>query len=231
MLPRVRKQEVIANNMANVNTSGFKKESLFLRLVQSEQAKKSPLTPSWEVKMADGIYTDFSPGSLEATKRDLDVAIEGDGFFVVQTPDGEAYTRNGSLSLTPEGLLVNSEGYPILTDGGAITVLGGEVAIENDGTISVDEQSLGRLLVVDFPKPYELTKAGKSLFLAPDGVAAIEPETTYVRQGYLETSNVDVLREMVDMIGSFRSFEMGQKMIQIQDETLSKTVNEVPKVR
>ncbi len=229
MVPRMRLQEVVANNLANAETAGYKKDSIFLRYVKEQQGLNSKLAPSWETRMIDKLYTDYTEGSLDRTDQQLDLAIQGDGFFVVQTPNGEAYTRNGSFSISPSGQLVNADNYPVLTDGGPLTVQGGTLSVSETGQVSVDNQSLGTLRVVDFPKPYQLTKVNGSVFTAPTGVTPTQASSVVVRQGFLEKSNVDVLKEMVEMIESYRMFETGQRMIQIQDESLGKAVNELPR--
>jgi flagellar basal-body rod protein FlgG len=180
--------------------------------------------------MLDGVYTDHSQGSLERTGRDLDLAIDGDGFFVVDTPQGEAYTRNGSFTISPEGLLVDSRGNPVLSDAGELYLAGGEVSVSADGEVSVAGEPVGKLRLVDFPKPYQLTKTAGALLSASDQVIPEPAGLATVRQGYLERSNVDVLREMVEMIASYRAFETGQRMIQIQDESLAKATNDLGRV-
>jgi flagellar basal-body rod protein FlgG len=179
--------------------------------------------------MIDKIYTDFTEGVLEATGRDLDLAIQGDGFFAVQTPNGEAYTRNGSFSLSPSGQLVTSENYPVLTDGGPLTVQGGKLTVTATGQVSVDNAALGTLRIVDFADPSQLKKINGSLYAAPTGAAPTPASPIVVRQGYLEKSNVDVMKEMAEMMESYRMFETGQRLIQIQDESLGKAVNELPR--
>ncbi len=227
MTPRMRQQEVIADNIANAQTPGFKKNSVFLRMVESKQAGQSELRPNWETQMMDGVYTDYSQGMLEHTGRGLDVALEGDGFFVVETATGEAYTRNGAFSISPAGLLVTSNGDPVQTDGGTLALTGSVVEISMNGLITVDGEQLASLRVVDFPDAAELERQGSTLWRAPADIVPEEVSTPQVRQGYLEKANVDVLREMVDMIDSFRAFENSQRLIQIQDESLGKAVNEV----
>lgn len=231
MVPRVKKQEVIANNLANAETVGFKKDSMFLRVFKKEQElSKKTLEPTWEVRMIDKLYTDYSGGSLEATGRDLDLALQSDGFFTVLTPNGEAYTRNGAFSLGPDGALVNSDGYPVLSDGGPVILRDDKVTIGNDGQIMSDNQMIGKLRIVDFEDPELLKKVTGTLYALDGGAVPIAPAKLNVRQGYLERSNVDILREMVDMIDTYRMFETGQKMIQIQDDTLGKAVSEIPRV-
>lgn len=233
MIPRVRKQEVIANNLANAETAGYKKDSLFLRVFKDQQSlrKLGDLPgPSWSVRMIDKLYVDHSGGALEATGRDLDVAIQGEGYFVVQTPNGEAYTRNGAFTLGPDGVLVNSDNFPVLSDGGPVTLTDDKVTIGNDGVVMVGGATVGKLRVVNFEENTELNKVTGTLFTAPATTTPVAPGSFTIRQGYLEKSNVDVMREMVEMIDSYRMFETGQKMIQIQDESLSKAVNELPRV-
>jgi flagellar basal-body rod protein FlgF len=229
MVPRQKKQEIIANNLANSETVGFKKDSLFLRVFKDAQSTGNRPGPSWEVRMIDEIYTSFAPGSLERTGRDLDVALQGDGFFVLQTEDGEAYTRNGEFSISADGTLVNSERLPVMTDSGPIVIQGGTISIGTDGQISIHEVPVAELRVVAFEDPTKLKKIGDGLFVAAPEAEPLNLENAEVRQGYLERSNVDVLKEMVDMIETYRGFETGQKMIQIQDETLAKAVNELGK--
>lgn len=233
MVPRVRKQEVIANNMANAETAGYKQDSLFLRVFKNQPEVKSLKNlsgPSWGVRMIDKLFVDHTEGSLEATGRDLDVAIQGDGFFVVETPTGEAYTRNGNFTLSPDGTMVNADGFPVLSEGGPITLTDEKVTIGTDGVVTLGNTNVSRLRIVGFEDVGELIKTSGTLFTAPVNVIPIAPTTMNVRQGYLEKSNVNVMREMVDMIDSYRMFETGQKMIQIQDDTLSKAVNELPRV-
>ncbi len=231
MVPRLRKQEVIANNLANAETAGYKKDSLFLRVFKKEQGISAKLIqPSWEVRMIDKIYTDYSGGALEATGRDLDLALQSDGFFAVLTPNGEAYTRNGAFTLGADGTLTSSDGYPVLGDGGPIVLTQDKVAVGNDGQLMVDGQTIGKLRIVDFEDPLQLQKTSGTLYTTDGATTPITPANVNVRQGYLERSNVDILKEMVDMIDTYRMFETGQKMIQIQDDTLGKAVSELPRV-
>ncbi len=157
MVPRMRIQEVIANNIANAQTPGFKKDSIFLRYVKNEQTKANNTTTSWEVEMLDGVYTDYSQGFLESTGRDPDVAIEGPGFFVIETPEGEAYTRNGAFSISPDGILVNSDSQPVLSDTGPLYIDGdgffqglmpdGTPAYTRDGSLKLSGE--GRIVTSD----------------------------------------------------------------------------------
>lgn len=231
MIPRALKQEVFANNMANANTVGFKKDRVFLH--QLRQVQDGLMTDlEWKVPMVDGVYIDFSQGFMRQTERPLDVAIEGDGFFVVLAPEGERYTKDGEFALTQEGVLVNKNGHSVLSDSGPITISGDDISISADGTISVDESEVAKIRIVDFDKPYDMTRVNYG-YLAPanEEIQAINAENYEVRQGYVEESNVNIIEQMVDMLVSFRAYEAGQKSIQTQDETLDKAVNDLGRVR
>ncbi|MCD6162448.1 MAG: flagellar basal-body rod protein FlgF [candidate division Zixibacteria bacterium] len=231
MLPRVLKQEVFANNMANAKTVGFKKDSVFLHeLNKAEDGLVTDL--DWEIPMVDDVYIDYSQGSLEKTERSLDTAINGDGFFVVQTPAGERYTRCGVFSLTPEGTLVDGNNNPVLSEAGPINISGDEISISSDGFVSSDGESIAKMKVVDFAKPYNLNKTDYGYLTAgADNVKPVKADNYEVLQGYVESSNVNIIDQMVDMMISFRAYETGQKAIQTQDETLNKAVNELGRVR
>ena len=231
MIPRMLKQESIANNLANVNTPGYKRESVFLRQLSGAQIRASQTESEWQTPMVDKIYTDFSEGSLEYTGEPLNFAIDGSGFFAVETPQGEAFTRSGDFHLDPNGVLVTSDGLPVLSSAGQIAPGQGELSISVDGTIRIDGDEFGKLRLVDFEKPYQLEKMAAGIYRPLPDANQTDLEFTYVRQGYLEKSNVDIVREMVDMIDSYRNYESDQKAIQILDSTVDKAVNQVGRVR
>lgn len=223
MLPHLKKQEVTANNLANVSTPGFKRDGAFLKVLSEAQKKSVSTQSDWEEPMLDELYIDFTQGRLDFTGDNLDVAIQGDGFFVVSTPYGERYTRNGSFGLDGEGFLITADGDKVLTDGGPVNIIGGEIKIDENGKVSTDGSQLGQLLVVDFAKPYQLRRVEGGLFapksedVLPQAVGEFS-----IRQGFVEGSNVDPITEMIEMINSFRDYEGGQKAVQIQDETIGK---------
>jgi flagellar basal-body rod protein FlgF len=228
MLPRILKQEIFANNMANVNTTGFKKDDVFMQVL-SQASEESKLSGEpWETPMVDGTYVDFEQGATERTDNPDDLAIEGDGFFAIETPNGTRYTRAGDFTVSPQGLLTDKLGNPVLSDSGPIPVIGNDLTVGTDGNISVDGVGVGKLKIVDFDKPYNLVKAENGYFARKDETVAEKPvKTISIRQGYLEKSNVNAVEVMVDMLSSFRSYEAGQKAIQSQDETLEKAVTEL----
>lgn len=231
MVPRMLKQETISNNLANVNTPGYKRESVFLRQLNAAETRASRTESEWQTPMVDKIYTDYSKGSLEYTGEPLNFAIDGDGFFVIETPQGEAFTRSGNFHLDQNGILVTSDGLPVLSEGGQIEALEAELTIDIDGTIKIDGNAFGKLRLVDFEKPYQLEKMSAGIYRPLPETNQTELEFTYVRQGYLEKSNVDIIKEMVDMIASYRNYESDQKAIQILDSTVDKAVNQVGRVR
>lgn len=229
MLPRIKKQEATANNLANVNTPGFKRQNVFMEELSRAREKTVPTQERWEIPMTDDIYTDFSQGVLERTGDDLNIALDGDGFMVVQTVEGEQlYTRSGSFALTPEGEVVTPDGHVLMTDTGPLTVEpGAKVQIAMDGSVTVNGEENGTLLIATFADPGDLTRVNGNAYSAPKDIATAEPERLFVRQGYLERANVEVVNEMIDMIASFREYEANQKAIQIIDDSLEKTVNRV----
>jgi len=229
MLPRIRKQEVTANNLANVNAPGFKRQNVFMEELSRAREKAAPKQERWEIPMMDDVYTDYSQGVLERTGDDLNIGLDGDGFLVVQSPDGESfYTRAGNFSMSPEGAIITADGYTLMTDAGPLTIEpGAKVQIGVDGSVTVNGEEFGKLAIVCFENPDALERTEGSVYRAPQNITQTEPQNLYVRQGYLERANVDVVREMIDMIASFREYESNQKAIQIIDESLEKTVNRV----
>jgi flagellar basal-body rod protein FlgF len=231
MIPRVRKQEAIANNLANATTAGFKRDRVFFEDLSRAQAKVMKGEADWQMPPRALGTIDFSQGTMERTDHALDLAIAGDGFFAVSTPQGERYTRNGRFSISPQGTLTTADGNAVLGTDGPIQVPAGEFSVSETGLVSVDGRNVGTLRVVKFADPNVLVRAGSSLYAV--GAAGVKPEegpTMAVRQGYLEGSNVSTIEEMVDMITTYRFFETDQKAIQMQDETLGKAVNELGRV-
>ncbi|MBD3234620.1 MAG: flagellar basal-body rod protein FlgF [candidate division Zixibacteria bacterium] len=231
MVPRALQQELIANNMANSATAGFKRDRLFIEHLDRSSAKPLPSDYQWQQPMVEEPYIDFSQGMLEKTDKPLDVALEGDGFFVIDTENGTRYTRNGQFHLNSIGMLVNMRGEVVLSDTGPIILENNNPNIDANGNIEIDGEAISRLQVVRFDNPQELTKTDGVHFAAPDGLIAEPAREVTVRQGFLEQSNVEILHQMVDMIDGFRQFELGQKVIQTLDYINNKAVNEVGRTR
>ena len=233
MIPRIKQQEVTANNIANASTPGFKKDTVFLKELHAARKAVMPRKSDWQTPMLDQIYTDYSQGAFERTGNIYDMAIDGSGFFVLEGPEGESlqYTRNGSFAADIEGYLSSSEGFRVLGDGGPIEVGSGDLDINESGEVYVDGDLVGRLQVVDFPDKSALVKVGSSGFVVAETVEP-EPAGEYsLRQGFLERANINVIKEMVGMIIALRHFEAGSKAVQSQDESLNVLFDQVGKTR
>lgn len=209
--------DVIANNLANASTSGFKADNAFF---QAYQNAVDGITPGTEMEQVDksvrleAAKTDFSSGAVRETGRDLDVALDGEGFFVVQTRAGERYTRNGSFTLSSDGQLVTHEGDRVIGQGGPITIPPGAITFDEQGNISVDAQQVGSLRVVRFPRNDLLMKEGNNVFSLSDPAVTPSPAvSTRVVQGRLESSNVNPMREMALMMKYMREFESLQRTL------------------
>jgi|YelNatPaOPRAMG01_1025707.scaffolds.fasta_scaffold00115_46 flagellar basal-body rod protein FlgG len=229
MLPRASELEIVANNLANVSTAGYKRDRVSFR--QTLDAQLAVAAERGEVPALQAVVIDFSQGPLEKTDRPLDLAIEGEGFFVVQTPNGERYTRAGSFRLDADGTLVTPDGHPVLGERGPITLQQAEVEVRPDGEIWQKSVPVARLRLVSFPDLGVLVKEGHGLFRpSSTDVRPVPAASARVKQGYLEGSNVNPLEEMVEMMVLLRNFEAEQKAVQAQDETLSRAINDVPKL-
>ena len=214
-LRQEKKFELITNHLANVKTTGFKAQTLsFDELFQAH------------------MKTDFSQGTLLPTGNPFNVGINGEGFFKVQTDEGIRYTRNGSFSLNKDGVLMTSAGHPVLGQNGPITIDGTEIEIMENGEISVDGSQAGQISVVNFTHPEKLSKQGGSLFTYTGSPKDEKPqEDAFLRQGSIEQSNVESVREMTKMVETSRYYESFQKLIQTIDEMDAKAINEVGQVR
>lgn len=237
------RQEAIANNLANLNTAGFKKDIAVIEARDNRGIKRTnnpaaagPLAPTVSVGIGDlgkGVLMnrfvkDFTQGTLLQTENKLDLALQGEGFFTVEGQGGERlYTRGGNFSRNQEGRLVDMDGRAVLGANGAITIPTGDLAVGTDGVLHVDGRPFDQLALVRFENPDEqLSKVGDTLFRNETGAEA-QPSTALVHQGALEGANVNSVREMVEMIACLRQYEANQKAIASQDTTLDKAVNEV----
>jgi len=224
-----RRLEMISNNLANALTPGFKASRPVVNVVEDNTSPTSPdsLGPTY-ISVIDS-YIHFSAAPLVETKNNLDVAIEGDGFFVVSTKDGNMYTRNGKFTLDQDKRLVTLDGSPVLGQNGEITIdarQGGDVKIENDGSIFVDRVVVDRLKVVDFADKKPLINYGESKFVNTNPAnQETTPESFTVRQGFYEASNVNIMNEMVDLMSTVRAYETYSKVDQFFGDALEKLVN------
>ncbi len=245
MMLQMSRQDVVANNVANVNTCGFKKsvtvskafpEMLISRLgenketVNGEIKKESPVVIG---RLGTGasvsaVYSDFAVGNIKQTENPLDLTISQEGFFAVETPEGERYTRNGEFKINNEGLLTTNLGYPVLDVNDEYISIEGDFSVDSQGNIMVDDEFNSRLKIVVFENPQLLDRIGDSLFNADQDFVQIEnPE---VLQGYIEESNVNAVSEMVTLISVVRAYESLQKIVQAEDETMQVAIDQVGSV-
>ena len=232
MIPLMDKQDQIANNLANINTTGFKQSGLFLKTYQKylENDQHQP-DATTEIK-PDQVYIDYSEGAMNQTGAPLDLAIKGTGFFTVMTTNGVQYTRNGNFSLDSEGQLVTSDGSKVMGGNGYISVdRQYPVSFNEKGEVVQNGQVRGSLKIVDFDKPYKLLRCGESRFKPEQPNDAERVSAGYmIKNGCLETSNVSAVRNMVEMISAYRNYEADQRAVSAQDRTLETTVTQVGKV-
>lgn len=224
--------DVIANNIANLGTAGFKRESIVFSEYLMPKAEMDMSGDSRDLSYVEDFATihDHSAGPVEQTGNEFDVAVEGDGYLVVQTPDGERYTRNGQFKLDATGQLVTSEGFPVLGDGGPITFAENEtdVSIATDGTISTSVGQKGRLRLVAFDDPRALRPVGASTFETDE--APQPAETAKLRQGVYEKSNVQPVTEITRMIEVQRAYESVARMMARDDEMRSDAIDKLASV-
>lgn len=211
-----RRQEVAANNLANVDTPGFKGERVFSRLLADGTTEASTTT-------------DFTEGTIKETGRPLDVAVSGGEFLTVETPLGQRLTRGGTLSLDASGRIVDEAGHVVEGEHGPITVPPGKVQIDEDGTVRVDGSEVGRLRVVQPGAATTLQHEGGGLYRAQGAVERVAPGDRKIEQGRLEESNVSAIHGLVDMIDIQRSFAAVQSSMRVLDGVLGTIANEIGK--
>lgn len=241
----------IANNLANVNTTGYKRDMLAFKdsmalfahdqiMEPVQNLRATPMFPEPQhiarPRMAIAV-TDFQQGGMRVTGAPFDIAIAGDGFFKVQTPDGsDFYTRNGHFRLTPEGTLITEQGFSVLGDGGdVLTIPAGyrNVTISEDGRIFADDALIGQIAMVNVDMPGNLQKLGHNLYKPREGaeVNEIDVDGAFMAQGFLESANVDPVYEMVNMIEAQRQFEAYSKIMQTSDAIDKEAINKIGRGR
>lgn len=244
MVVQRKRMDVTTNNIANVETAGYKSDKLISRsfrdmllhkvgdpAIMNIRQEVGPLNTGVHI---DEVITSFEQGSMADTGNLTDVALATEGFFVVDTPEGERYTRDGSFRINEDGYLTTNDGYMVMGESGSPIQIENAVAgfsIEVSGTIrNADLEEIDRLRVVNFDNLGDLRKTGHNLYLNFTDQPVQDMENYEVRQGYLESSNVQIGNEIVDMMQLYRSYETSQRMVRMIDESLAKTVNEVGKV-
>ena len=222
--------DIVANNIANMNTTGFKGEDMMFveHLVKTRGGEKllgTKLAYSRDI----ATLMNVAEGPMETTGNPLDLAINGDGFFVVRTPQGDRYTRNGRFQLNEGGQLVNQAGHPVLSTGGQPFFLAPEdkeITISRDGTVSTNNGTLGRLRLVRFENPQTLKRVAGGLFTA-DQATPTDVTSPNIAQGMLEGSNVQPIFEMAKMIDIHRTYESVRNFIEREDERMRNMIREM----
>ncbi|GAX59806.1 flagellar basal body rod protein [Candidatus Scalindua japonica] len=215
-------QEVIARNLANANTVGFKKNTISFKtiLTQTDDIETSNLQTNYGI--------DYSKGNLKYTGNTLDISIDGDGFFTLETENGMRYTRNGQFRLSNTSEIVTDSGAKLLGLNGPIQLPkdGGEIVIDNAGIIKVNDKQVGKLMITNFNDLSKVLPTGNSTFIAPLDAIDEEGEKKFkVAQGYLEGSNVSVVTEMVDMITNMRSYEASNSVVKNFSDMMERLIS------
>ena len=241
MLLQRRRMETITNNIANAETTAYKKEynishsfdEVMIRRINDTPPRRpqdprvGPLHLGTQV---DHLYIDFTQGATEGTERPTDLALIGDAFFVIQTADGERYTKTGHFYINDGGFLVDGEGNFVLGENGPINVGGLNFAVDSSGNVFTTDGYVDTIRVVSFEDNSQLRRQGSNLYYSLEPPMA-EANPYSIAQGFLEMSNVDVGREMVDMLAMYRTYETNQRMITMIDETVGRAVNDIGRLR
>lgn len=235
MRSRMESLDLLANNIANASTGGYKADREFYSLYIAPEVTGAtqPGTDMAVMPVIERPYIDLSQGVLQTTGNPLDVALSGKGFFAVNGPGGPLYTRNGSFRLAPDGQLTTSDGYPVQGAGGTTIKLSGSQPIEisSDGTVNQNGNVIGQLQVVDFTSTAGLSKQGRNYFRAAGPNARpVAPSGTTVGQGQLEASNSGTAESAVRLVSIMRQFEMLQKAAAMGTDMDKQAVEQVAKI-
>lgn len=249
MLAQQLRTDVLANNLANVNTVGFKQETVVQGAFPEMMLRRmhDPVGPQGSDgtfysggydprptigrlgtgTYVEGTWTVHADGPLQWTDNPLDVALVGSGFFVVETEAGLRLTRDGRFTLAEDGTVVTRHGWPVMGEDGPIVVNGNDVTIAETGTVYVDGNVAGNVAVVDVADAQTLQKEGEGLWVATEETGPLQQGDARLHAGYVERSNVNTVTSMVQLISGFRAYEASQKVIHAYDETLGKAVNDL----
>jgi flagellar basal-body rod protein FlgG len=238
MMTQMQRMDVVTNNIANADTTGYKKdkvaaqsftEALMHRINDPallRMFKNSPIGGLNQGVFIDEVYTDFTGGSLRQTNGPLDVAIGGQGFFVVEVNGETLYTRDGSFVLRSDGALIKKDGGLVQGENGNIMLPNGAITIDENGRIFVGDDFIDQLRITDFADKTILRKLQDNYYRTIENTGTIPFEGS-LSQGFLENSNVNSVKEMVEMIALSRSYETNSRMITIHDTTLGRAVNDI----
>ena len=233
-----RQMDAIANNIANMNTTGFKKESVMFEQALVDARNSGPRRDKIAFATERGTYRTLRDGPLTPTGNPLDLAISGSGYFQVQTDDGARYTRNGNFRINADGFLTTNEGFLVLDDSGLAAGLPGSpieigtqttnITITDDGLINTPDGPMARLALARFDAPQEMRKTGNSLYSTDEPPKQATDST--VRQGMLEGSNVQAVIEMTRMIDVLRSYQSTQKLLETDNDLQRRAIERLAQV-
>ncbi len=227
---------MLANNLANASTGGYKSDREFYNIYVAAEASQSAedgTSPMPDQQpLIEKHWIDYSQGVLHQTKNPLDAGLEGSGFFAVNGPGGTLYTRNGNFRINAKGVLVSADGYPLRTVLGTTVQLNSQnpIKIDADGTVEQDSQAIGQLAVLDFPDHAAINKQGLNYFVNVDPKLTPQVSTAVIHQGDLEDSNASAPELAVRLISVMRQFESLQKAVSIATDMNKSAVEEVAKV-
>ncbi|EKE03830.1 MAG: hypothetical protein ACD_20C00147G0011 [uncultured bacterium] len=239
--------DIIANNLANINTPGFKQTLASFKNLENLEVSKIDAAQGFKNNESPGIVSagsvldsttfDFRQGSVKATGNPLDLAIQGDGFFVVRTPDGDAYTRNGNFIKSEDGSITTLDGYPVLGESGNPLSVNSnnfdpkKLKILSNGDLEINKEIVDKVKVVDFNDRSQLKTLGNSLFKPVNEDNVKDAENYQITQGSLESSNANVIESMIKSIEAMRAYEVLTKNIETVTRGINKTVNEVGRIK
>ncbi|MDX2151323.1 MAG: flagellar hook basal-body protein [Bryobacteraceae bacterium] len=231
MRARIETLDLLANNIANAGTAGYKADREFYNLYVSPDAVEGSL-PSARLPLVEGRWTDYSQGTLRHTSNPLDLSLSGEGFFVVEGQNGPLFTRNGTFKLSREGIVEAPGGHRVATLSGRPLRIDSSrpVEITKEGVVLQDGAEVDRLRVVQFDRPQQLSKSGSTYFSWAGPASGVSPARAEVLQGRLEEANAGSAEAAVRMINVLRQFEMLQKAVTLGGEMNRKAVEEVGKV-
>jgi len=231
-LASFRTMEVIANNLANLSTPAFKREEAQFSQYVETVAPSEGQTESQSLSFVQdaGLFRDMSEGQLVRTSAPFDFAVDGKGFFVVQTANGDRYTRNGHFSLNAQGQIVTQDGNEVQGDGGPITITpdDGDIHVSEDGTVSGAHGQLGKLRLVSFDDDTKLQKEGAGLYSTDQSAAPVEKP--HIEQGMIESSNVQPVAEISHMLEVMRAYQATANLTQAQEDLMRQTIDKLGSV-
>ena len=233
MLVETMRMDVASNNLANVDTAGFQRQTAHIYAAPQRpvyrvfEGQSRVLGTLGTGAIVEGSHTSFAPGVLRTTENPLDLALIGAGFFAISTPEGNRYTRDGRFTVNPSGLLATLDGNLVRGENGAIYVGEGPVMFTETGEVLVNGQVVDKLLIVEFNDRNGLIRRGANLFEATPEAGDPFRYRAVLAPGMIELANVNVVREMVNLINIQRAYEANQKVVQTFDETLGRIINDV----